>query len=82
MLNDRRCSMTRVIQGQLPEVGQFNLEIRLEPWLGLWLWVDKKGKILTGNHRFSHDLWDFPVIFDNFGKTDSPETIDFPMKII
>ena len=26
-------------------------------------WVDKKGKILTGNHRFSHDTWDLPVFF-------------------
>ena len=26
-------------------------------------WVDKKGKILTGNHRFSHEIWDVPVIF-------------------
>ena len=26
-------------------------------------WVDKKGKILTGNHRLSHQMWDFPVIF-------------------
>ena len=26
-------------------------------------WVDKKGKILTGNHRFSPEIFDFPVIF-------------------
>ena len=25
--------------------------------------LTKKGKILTGNHRFSNGIWDFPVIF-------------------
>ena len=26
-------------------------------------WGDKKGKIETGNHRFSDEIWDFPAIF-------------------
>ena len=29
----------------------------------IYQWVDKKGNILTGNHRFSNDVWDFPVVF-------------------
>ena len=32
---------------------------------GHFQWVDKKGTILTGKHRFSHELWDFPVFFPN-----------------
>ena len=37
-------------------------------------WVDNKGKILTGNHRFSHEIWDFPVNFPLNQWIDSSES--------
>ena len=47
-----------VLNGQsLGEIGQ-SFSVTVSQWVD-----DFHGKIFTGNHGFSHEIWEFPVMF-------------------
>ena len=65
----RQCDVLQLVWPN--HVSLLSEEAPLGGWIPIWSRVAKrflnglttKGNTLTGNHRFSHEIWDFPVIF-------------------
>ena len=72
----------RSVQGAPPAsqlLGKYG-DFTCETWRVQW--VDKKGNISTGNHRFSHEIWDFRVIFPFNQSIEGFFALRWPMEIV